>query len=353
MRIVHKYLLREFITGFFLSLLLFVGLFFLGSLFKLADLVIRKNLNIGYALQLLGWGLPSVLSFAIPISSLLGSLLSLGRMHTDNEILILRASGFHFVRFVSPVLIVGLILSLFSFILFSETIPQARYEQRNVLKKMGSLSPQTLFEPGTFINAFKDCLVFVYDVKSNILYNVFIYKNESGRTRTIFAKKANFIVKKDSLKMKLYQGVSDEIDPQNPDRFYKMRFKTMFLTLKLKSSQKINKRPKDMEWQELITKSKKVIPPERIAYVLEMSKRVNMSLWPFVFTFLGVSLSQKIRIRSRSLNFCIGFLISGLFYIFFLLMQGLSIQNKINPWWGLSLPSVLLLIIGTILLFKK
>jgi len=105
MRILRNYLLKEFSVGFLISISLFLGLFILGNLFKLAELIIKKGLNIVYALRLLLWGLPSLLNFALPIAGLLGCFLSLGRMHTDNEITAIKTAGINYRTFILPILI--------------------------------------------------------------------------------------------------------------------------------------------------------------------------------------------------------------------------------------------------------
>lgn len=353
MRILRNYLLSEFFTGFFMSIFLFLGLFLLGNFFKLAEMIIKKGLNIGYAVKLLLWGLPSLLNFALPIAGLLGCFLSLGRMHNDNEIVAIKTSGINFRNFIMPIIILGVILSLSSFVLFFNIIPEARYNQRSILKKIGILSPQTLFEPGTFINAFKDTMVFVYDVKGNTLYNIFIYKSEEGKTRTIFAKKAKFITENNSVKLKLEDGVSDQIDPENPDQFYKMKFKISFIKLDLETDKQVSKRAKDMNWDNLVKNLQTLEGKDRIPFSIELSKRINMSLWPLLFLVLGTGLAQKIKIRSKSMNFCVGFLISGLFYICYLFTQGLSVQSKLPPPVALSLPTVIFAAVGIYFLYKE
>lgn len=346
MRIIRLYIVKEFLVGFFLTLVFFIGLSFLGNLFKLSDLIIRKNLPLEFAWKFFILGLPSTLALGFPLSSLLGCILSLGRMSQDNEILAIKTAGTKFLRLVLPLIIIGVILSLISFILFFETIPHSLFAQRNLFRKVGKLSPASLFEPGSFINAFKDTLVFVYNVRGNNIYNIFIYRNERGKTRTIFSKKARFILmpQGNKIKLKLSQGVSDEIDPKNPDKFYKMNFKTLFLTLEMKNTETPGKRPKDMTWKELTQNLKGDL--QSLPYRIEVSKRLNMALWPLVFVILGAGLSQRINIKSKSLNFCLGFIIMGLFYIFFLFMQGLSIQNKIDPPISFTIPSLTGIILG-------
>ena len=323
----------------------------LGNLFKVANLIITKGLSVNYALKFLLYSLPTFICLGIPVASLIASLMSLGKMAQDNEIIALQTSGFSFLKIIEPLIIVGIILVLISLILFFQVIPTSLYLQRSTIKRMAKETPQAFFEPGSFINVFKDTLIFVYNVRGNNLYNIFIYKLEGDKTRTIFAPKAKFIITEENkVKLKLMDGVSDEIDPQNPNKFYKLKFKNLFLTLDMKKREKMAKKPKDMTWQEI--KNHLNDSPVNIPFKIEFYKRINMSLMPLLFIILGAGLTQKIHIKSKSLNICLGFIIAGLFYILLIFMQGLSIQNKIAPFWGLSIPSLIFGILGVYLLFK-
>ena len=89
------------------------------------------------------------------------------------------------------------------------------------------------------------------DQKKNKLYNVRIYEpqGEGKPTRTIVAKSGEFIAvpEKNTIKLKLVDGTSDEPDPENPKNFYKLNFKTYFMNLALDQQQDISKIEKDVD----------------------------------------------------------------------------------------------------------
>jgi len=330
MRLANQYIVLEFLWSFLISLMLFFGLFFLGNLFVLADSVIRKGLPLVNAFKSLLWGIFSSLNYSIPTSCLLACFLSIGRMSQDNEILALKTAGLSFLKIVLPLLILGVLLSFFSIYLYLDFIPSMHFKQRKALKEILKKNPTILFEPASFIDNFKGFLIFVYEVRDNKLFNVFIYEKNSKRT--IFSKEAEFLYLKDEgkVKLKLHDGVYDEINPQYPNRFIKVRFDNMFLNLDLKKERSISKKLKDMKFSELrmLLKYKKDI----LGVKLEMVKRISMGLFPFFFILFGVNVAQKLHIRSKSLNILLGFLVSSLFYAFFLFLVGLASQKKVTPF---------------------
>jgi len=86
-------ILKEFLENLFLGLIIFTFVLLLDHLFELVDLLLNKGVGIGLTLKLLLLLLPSSLSLTLPISTLLATLLTFGRLSENNEITAVRASG--------------------------------------------------------------------------------------------------------------------------------------------------------------------------------------------------------------------------------------------------------------------
>ena len=78
MKILRTYVLRELLTPFLISLLFFTFVFFVGNLFKLADLLINKVVSLWDLLKILILLMPSLLGYVIPTSALAAILLVFG-----------------------------------------------------------------------------------------------------------------------------------------------------------------------------------------------------------------------------------------------------------------------------------
>ena len=117
MIILKRYVLRELLGPTLLGLLFFTFLLFVTQIFKLTDILLSDGVNpvlVGnFALCLL----PSLLSFTIPCSILVGVLISFGRLATDNEILAMRTSGVHLITIFKPIIHVGFFVSVLMLIL--------------------------------------------------------------------------------------------------------------------------------------------------------------------------------------------------------------------------------------------
>lgn len=361
MKILRNYFLKEFIGPLCLALGVLTFVMILGNLIKLTDLVIRKGVDIYSVLKLFLFMMPYLLTYTLPIAALAAVLLSLGRLSSDNEIVAIRASGINLFSLILPLLIVGIILSLFLVIFNDRVIPYAHYATRKTLVEVGIKNPTAALEPGVFINSFQKYILFIYHIDQNRLGNVRIYEpqGEGKPTRTIVAKKGEFIAmpEKNKIKLKLMDGTSDEPDPQNPTNFYKLNFKTYFMTLdiaQLQDKGQIRKKPKDMTIQQLINEIKQLekegINPAPL--IIEINEKFALAFSCFVFILLGSSLAIITRRREKSVNFGIAFFTVGIYYLLLIGSKSLSLQGYIPPSIAMWIPNIILGLAGIILTYR-
>jgi lipopolysaccharide export system permease protein len=361
MRILRNYFLKEFIGPLFLALGVLTFVMILGNLIKIADLVINKGVDIFNVSKLLLFMIPYLLTYTLPIAALTAVLLSLGRLSSDNELVSIRASGINMFSLLLPLLVVGLILSLVLVVFNDRVIPYAHFATRKTIMDIGVKNPAAALEPGIFINSFEKYILFIYRIDQNKLTNVRIYEpqGEDKPARTIVAKKGEFIAvpEKNMIKLKLMNGTSDEPDPENPSNFYKLNFKTYFMTLNLSQMQdkdKIGKKPKDMTIQELRNEIKKIkkegIDP--VPLITEINEKISLAFSCFVLMLFGIPLAIITRRREKSINFGMAFLIVGVYYLMLLGSEALSMQGNLNPRIAMWIPNIILGAIGAILTFR-
>lgn len=359
MRTLRNYTLKELTGPFFLSLFIFTFILLMGNMIKMADLVITKGVNIFDILRLLSWLVPYLLTFTIPMSVLTGVLLGFGRLSQDNEIFTMRICGFSLYRIMFPVIIIGLIFSLLSFILNNKFIPQAHYETRRIAKEVGIKNPASVLESGTFIKAFEKYIIFVYKIKGNKLYNIRIYEPQDDRpTRTIIADRGEFLTGESNqmVKLKLTDGTSDEPNPSDPSSYYKLNFKTYYITLDLSENaaeQKIQKKPKDMSIKELREELKKLseLNINTVPLLTEIYKKISISFSCLAFVMISLPLAIKTKKSAKSMGFGISLLIMLIYYLLFIGSEALSLRKIIPPELAMWIPNAVLLTVGLILTY--
>jgi lipopolysaccharide export system permease protein len=361
MKILRNYFLKEFSGPLFLALAVLTFVMILGNLIKIAELVINKGVDIFSVGKLFLFMMPALLTYTLPIATLIAVLMSLGRLSSDNEIVAIRASGINLFSLILPLLIVGIILSLVLIIFNDRIVPSAHYAARKTLIQVGLKNPTAYLEPGIFIDSFQKYILFIYRIDENKLYNVRIYEpqGEGKPTRTIVAKRGEFIAipEKNMLKIKLMNGTSDEPDPENPNNFYKLNFKTYFMSLNLNQAQdknKLEKKPKDMTINELkneiIKLNKEGIDPAPL--ITEINTKISLAFSCLVFILLGCPLAIITRRREKSINFGIAFLVVGIYYLMLMGSQALSLQGYWDPKTAMWIPNIILGSIGLLLTYR-
>lgn len=364
MKILRSYVIKEFVGPLLLTLVVLNFVMALvGNLKKIADLIINKGVDLFSVLKLFIFMAPYIFTYALPIAVLVATLISLGRLSSDNEIVAIRASGINLISLVSPLLIIGMILSLALVVFNDRAASYAHYTYRKTLMEVGIKNPTAALEEGVFINSFQKYILFIYriDQKKNKLHNVRIYEpqGDDKPTRTIVAKSGEFITMpgKNIIKLKLMNGTSDEPDPENPTSFYKLNFKTYFMNLSLSQAQeggKLKKKPKEMTIKELkdeaLRLSNENIDPSPL--ITEINEKITLAFSCFVFVLIGAPLAIITRRREKSINIGLAGLIIVVYYPLFIGCEALAIQGYLDPQIAMWLPNILLATIGSILTYK-
>lgn len=359
MRILRTYVLKEITAPLIVSLVVFTFILLIGNMFKLADLLINKGVEIKDVLKLFIYLIPYLLSYTIPMAMLTATMLCFGRLSSDNEVTAMRASGISLYKIGLPVLIAGFIISLASVYLNDRILPQSHFASYQLIKEVGIKRPTAYLESGTFIKSFKGYILFIYSIDKNELKSVRIYQlQDNGPPRTIIAEKGEFITypDKDIVKLKLINGTADEPNPDNPSVFYKLNFKTYNMTLDLASEldkDKIEKKSKDMTIKEIKSEIArlKTLGIKATPLLTEIHRKLAMAFSSFVFILVGLPLAINTRRREKSVGFGISLIILIVYYLLFIGGQALSLKNIIPPVIGIWAANLIYFMVGIVLIF--
>src|SRR5437879_4117295 len=111
MRILERYVTIEILKTFLFALVVFTGIFFVGSLYAF----FREELSLRQIAKALPYAIPYSLPFLIPIALLVGCTLGYGRLAADNEVVPISTSGVHLGVIVMPAVLLGTVLSALVF----------------------------------------------------------------------------------------------------------------------------------------------------------------------------------------------------------------------------------------------
>lgn len=125
MKIIDRYIIREFILPFFYCLVVFISLYIIIDLFSRLEDVMKLHVEIGVLLQYYLAFLPIIFVRTAPVAVLLSTLYVLGDLAKYNEITALKASGLNMWRLALPFFYLGLMISIVVLVVNDRIVPQA------------------------------------------------------------------------------------------------------------------------------------------------------------------------------------------------------------------------------------
>lgn len=361
MKIIRRYVLLELVRPFLLSLLFFSFVFLVGNLVKLADLLLNKGVSILDILQILFYLIPGLLSFIVPTSVLAAILLVFGNFAQNNEINAIKASGMNPFAIMLPVLLTTFLMSLGLLFLSDQVESEAQFAYRRQVKELFLKRPIAYLEAGKFIKDFQDYIILTQRVEGNKLYEITIYQpQEKGKaTRTIMAEWGEIISSPTdkTLTLKLYNGTSDEPNPEDPSIFYKLNFKTFELPPiylgKGGHEGKVEKKVREMRLDELIYQMKHdtaAEPKRKREYQAAFHRMIAFAFAPFVFSLIGMPIAIWTRRGEPTISFTIAITIIAIYYVFYIWGKAMIVENHFNPLIAMWLPNLFMAAVGTVLI---
>ena len=91
--ILATYIARELLLYFLVCFAFFFVVFFVNQILLPEKTILKKRVPVSSVLKLIVYCLPAIIAQSAPFATLVGFLMCLGRLVTDNEVLIFRASG--------------------------------------------------------------------------------------------------------------------------------------------------------------------------------------------------------------------------------------------------------------------
>ena len=169
MRIFSRYIFREILTSTFIGTLLATFVIFLQSVGRLFELVVKAQVKLPVVLELLALSLPPILLLSLPFGVLVGILIGLGRMSSDNEMVAMRSAGISTRRVAWPVLRFALLATIVSAACSLYLNPLAIRSEYRLLNQIGASQLTAGVQPRIFEEQFSNdnTVLYVADVRTN------------------------------------------------------------------------------------------------------------------------------------------------------------------------------------------
>ena len=125
MKKLDLYLIKKF-AGPFVAVFLVVDFALsLQFIYTFVNDLMGKGLGMGIILEFLGWGACTLFTYAIPLATLLASIMTLGGLGERNELLAMKAAGISLMRILAPLMVLSVLISVGAFFAADRLVPHA------------------------------------------------------------------------------------------------------------------------------------------------------------------------------------------------------------------------------------
>lgn len=115
MKIIPRYVLKHLLPVFGLALLAFVGLYLIIDFFEKVDDLLEKQVPPDQVLSYFLCKVPLVATQGIPMTLLLATLIALGILKRNRELIAFKAAGVHAIRYAGPIISAALVVAILHF----------------------------------------------------------------------------------------------------------------------------------------------------------------------------------------------------------------------------------------------
>ncbi len=367
MRILARYILKEFFPPFIIALICFTLMLIFNDLFRLTKLFVQKGVSPLYLIELLIYVMPATLVLSLPMAVLVAILLALGRLSTDNEINAMRSHGIAYHQLMLPLLAIAIALSLVDLVLIDYALPQANRAYASLQRDIRRHKPAFVLEDATVMKELEsEGKLWMYESmneKSGRMQNVKIWDNIwSGRPRFSHAQEASLGFQDGRAMLTLYDGRTYEPTAGNLDEFRVTQFQQQRLALQLtedlERSEFQNQNPRSMRISQLQTyigtlKSSLQTTQNRdytvrriLSAEVEYHKKFSIPFACFALGLAGIPLGLMVKKGGRMFGFGIGLAVIVVYYLLLQVGQNTGMNGTMHPALAMWLPNIVICIFG-------
>ncbi|WP_407426876.1 LptF/LptG family permease [Treponema sp.] len=356
--VLFRYLMKELFLYFFIAFIFFFMVFFVNQILLVAENILKKHVPVMDVMRLITYSLPMVIAQSAPFATLVGFLMCLGRLASENEILILRASGQNYRTILKPVLILGILISIVSFFVNDYLLPLGTINYNKLYRSILTSNPAVELESNS-IKRTNDKTLVIGDVEGeNVSDLIFFDTDNDGGQRIIVADSS--MVKKSSapgVLMKLIMNDASVIMfDQNKKNDYDVLTSenvelNIFESTFLESNRSIS--PREMTSYDLYKEIKsmknnaEVTKKKRNQYNLEMAKKFSMPFGSIFFAILALPLALIFgKHNGQTIGLIIGLFISVFYWAVSIVGQIFSSRTGVYGVTTMWAPNIFIGVAG-------
>jgi lipopolysaccharide export system permease protein len=360
-KILTHHILASFVMALVSSVLVITCVISIGGIFKLSDLV-ASGAPWRPMVQIFFLSLPQSLSYSIPMSTIVATLLVFNRLSADCELTAMKACGISLWQAARGSVLFAGLLAMLCFAIHGAVVPWSHTALRGIMLLLRNVDPLTLLEEGRFVKLTPTLTVYVGQRQENVIRTVRIYEQmASGNTREIRAVEGTVTRTADGDGIRL--DLSDvRIDPLSEDLPGAAQCAAWSLTLDVgRQRRSYSMKPVDYSHAELVDRIRRTahyfpqlnaadLREQRCTFRVAFHERLALSLICIPFVLLGIPLAASGQRHDSWKGFSLAFACTLIFYLFIITADSLTKHPEFFPHLIAWVPIVVGVLLGIILI---
>src|SRR5438445_5540952 len=328
--LISKYLVTTIIPYFVFSWLLLSVILFVQQAGRYSDIFFSVNVPSNLIWQLTIALIPNVIAFTCPMAMLVGTIIGLTKMQGDSELVAIRASGVGNLQIAVPIMVLGVLLSIFAFVVNLKGVPLAASLVRNVALQTAIKKLESPIEPGVFNTEVAGYTIYVKggDFETGRWKNIFIYNEDKdkGTVRLITSQNGR-IDTTDQLSELVLENAAVSTLPIMPGqgKYVSESIGEVRFAIRTKRSDLIDKLSsteltiEELGLQQLSDYATIKDGKERVEAQILLQRRLILSITPLIFCLLGTVIVLRFNRGGRGFGILMALVVLvGYFFLAFL-----------------------------------
>lgn len=360
--ILIRYLLRDLFLYFFVSFLFFFMIFFVNQILLKGEELLAKSAPFGDVVKVMVYSLPFIIAQSAPFATLVGFLMSLGGMMSNNEILILRTAGFSFIRIFIPTIILGILISIGSFFVNDYLLPLGSIKYNQLLRKISNSTPTIELESNS-VKKLGSSQIVIGNVTDSQVSDLILFDTKDGKERMIFAGESTLagssyngvlleLNMNDSLVFSVDRIKSGDFDVISSDKTTLNIFDSVIMGNTMQSAQEMTSYDlgKTIKKMRIDVQENPNLKQKLNVWVMEYHKKFSLPFASIFFAFLAFSIAFLVgKHNGQTIGLFVGIVICVLYWAMQIMGQLFVVRIGLNSFWCIWVPNILIGIISILL----
>ena len=356
MKIISRYLYKEFFIFFSISLITFLFIYLIIEFFGKIDNFLEAHVPLKVVFLFFFYKIPFVVQQMIPVSVLISVMITIGIMNKHNEILAIKNCGISLFRLFFPYVIIAIVIGAASFFLSESIVPITSSVANTIWKtRVGKGHSRGAYKLSHLWYRGEDSIYQIrsYDSKKKIIegLSIFLFDNNFTLRKRIDARKAQWI----EGMWHLNDGLIQRIAPDGSRKTVRFQNHKLLLPETPQVFERTMKAPEEMSFWALRSYTEKIKEEgyDATRSQVELHTKIASPFISLVLTLIGIPLGLRKKKGGIPFGITIGIGISFLYLLTFGLSRSLALAGALPTVLGAWLANLLFLLFGMYLLLAE